>query len=281
MISFARSGDSPESLACVELANQLLTNCHHLILTCNPKGRLARFAEADEDAMCLMMPEHTNDRGFAMTSSYTALLVSCLAIFTPDRSQLEQAATVGQNLIDRSGESIAALAQREFKRLVVLGAGCLSGTAAEAALKCMELTGGQIVAMHDTPLGFRHGPKIIVDESTMVLHIRSNDPRIKHYDQDLLRELKHDDRSTAVVELSPASLAVDTGTASAVAARLNDVWLSLAYIVFCQMLAFHKAMMLGIEADNPCRTGEVNRVVSGVSIYPFDIRGQLSRGAHE
>ena len=51
-------------------------------------------------------------------------------------------------------------------------------------------------------------------------------------------------------------------------------------MVFCQMLAFQKAMVLGIEADNPCPTGEVNRVVSGVSIYPFGGRSSLSRSSN-
>ena len=28
-------------------------------------------------------------------------------------------------------------------------------------------------------------------------------------------------------------------------------------------------MRLDVEADSPCPTGEVNRVVNGVTIYPF------------
>ena len=38
LISFARSGNSPESVAAVELASQLLSECHHLVLTCNGEG---------------------------------------------------------------------------------------------------------------------------------------------------------------------------------------------------------------------------------------------------
>ena len=268
MISFARSGDSPESIACVDLADQLLSDCRHLIVTCNPAGRLALLAESREDALCLMMPEETNDRGFAMTSSYTAMLVACVAIFTPDREQLEQAAVWAERLLDGRGADIRNLAQQDFGRLVVLGGGCLTGTAAESALKCLELTAGRVVAVHDTPLGFRHGPKIVIDESAVVVHLQSGDAHAQLYDHDLMRELKTDSRSAAIMELSPGRLATDLELASG-AKRLHDVWLSLVYVVFCQLLAFHKAMALGVEADNPCPTGEVNRVVNGVTIYPF------------
>ena len=269
MISFARSGESPESIASVELADQLLPDCRHLIVTCNPTGRLARLAESREDALCLMMPEETNDRGFAMTSSYTAMLASCVAIFTPDREQLERAAVWAERLLDGRTADIRELARRDFGRLVVLGAGCLAGTAAEAALKCLELTAGQVVAVHDTPLGFRHGPKIVIDESTVVVHLRSSDAHARLYDRDLMRELKTDSRSAAIVELSPGTLAADLELASE-ATGLHDVWLSLVYVVYCQLLALHKAMALGVEADSPCTTGEVNRVVNGVTIYPFN-----------
>lgn len=268
MISFARSGDSPESVACVELADQLLSNCRHLIVTCNPAGRLARFADSRADVLCLMMPEEANDRGFAMTSSYTAMLVACLAVFTPDRPQLERAAAWAEKLLDGHAPEIAELARRDFNRLAVLGAGCLAGTAAEAALKCLELTGGKVVSVCDTPLGFRHGPKFVVDESTVIVHLRSSDAHMRMYDRDLARELRTDGRAAAILNLSPAEPASGIGAADA-AARWDDIWLSLVYIVHCQLLAFHKALALGVEADNPSSTGEVNRVVNGVTIYPF------------
>ena len=268
MISFARSGDSPESLACVRLADQLLSNCRHLIMTCNPGGGLAGYAASNDDALCLTMPAETNDRSFAMTSSYTAMLVSCVAVFTPDRSQLEFVARWTEQLLDGGVDDIRTLSQRDFSRLVVLGAGCLAGTAAEAALKCLELTAGRVVAVHWTPLAFRHGPKSVIDDATVVVLLRSTDTYTGRYDRDLLSELRSDGRSAAVLELSPVTVA--TGNAMPAAAEwLDDVWASLVYVVCCQMLAFHKAMALGVEADRPCPTGEVNRVVNGVTIYPF------------
>ena len=277
MISFARSGDSPESVACLDLADQLLSRCHHLVLTCNPEGRLAKASQARDNALCLTMPAETNDRGFAMTSSYTAMLVSCLAIFTPDSGQMEQAALWAERLLNQGNAGIASLAQGDFRRIAVLGAGSLLGAAREAALKCLELTAGQVVAIHDTPLGFRHGPKIIIDDTTLIIHMRSNDPHTRLYDRDLLSELRTESPSTPIVELSPAAVAGEPPPDARGASALEDAWLSLVYLVFCQVLAFHKAMALGVAADAPCPSGEVNRVVTGVTIYPLVNAGKSER----
>ena len=260
MISFARSGDSPESVASIQLADQVLSDCDHLFLTCNPEGYLAKTSLKHDRALCLLMPEETNDKSFAMTSSYSSMLVSCAAIFTPDFKQLEMAASLANKIIEEKSASIKSLAGKDFNRLVVLGAGCLQGTAREAALKCLELTAGEVVPNYDTPLGFRHGPKSIVDNKTMIIHFQSSEPYVSLYDNDLATELQGDKKAGEIVLLSPASLGVSD---------MGDLWLSLPYIVYCQILAFYKAVELNISADNPCPSGEVNRVVKGVTIHPY------------
>jgi fructoselysine-6-P-deglycase FrlB-like protein len=40
--SFARSGNSPESVAAVELANQFVPECYHLSITCNEAAACTR-----------------------------------------------------------------------------------------------------------------------------------------------------------------------------------------------------------------------------------------------
>jgi len=44
----------------------------------------------------------------------------------------------------------------------------------------------------------------------------------------------------------------------------------LKMIVLAHMIGFFKSISLGITVDNPCPTGEVNRVVTGVTIYPVE-----------
>ena len=114
--------------------------------------------------------------------------------------------------------------------------------------------------------------------STLVVHLRSSDPHTQRYDRDLLEELRRDSASAATIELSPTLVGGEAPPGDYGASPMDDAWLSLVYLVFCQMLAFHKAMALGVEADAPCTTGEVNRVVSGVSIYPFKPESSVRPG---
>jgi tagatose-6-phosphate ketose/aldose isomerase len=62
-----------------------------------------------------------------------------------------------------------------FERIVYLGSNALKGLAREAALKTLELSDGQVVAISDTPLGFRHGPKTIVNAQSLVVVMLGND----------------------------------------------------------------------------------------------------------
>ena len=50
---------------------------------------------------------------------------------------------------------------------------------------------------------------------------------------------------------------------------MENVVLGLQFILFAQTLAVMKSLSLGITPDNPCPTGEVNRVVKGVTLYPY------------
>ena len=49
----------------------------------------------------------------------------------------------------------------------------------------------------------------------------------------------------------------------------ENILLGLDYILFAQTLAVLKSLSLDITPDNPCPTGEVNRVVKGVTLYPY------------
>jgi tagatose-6-phosphate ketose/aldose isomerase len=54
------------------------------------------------------------------------------------------------------------------------------------------------------------------------------------------------------------------------AADLPDAALALPSVIFAQLLALHSSAALGLTADNPFPSGEVNRVVQGVRIHAFD-----------
>lgn len=272
VVSFARSGSSPESLAAVALADQLVADVHHLVITCNADGELYRMAQERTNAYAILLPDATHDRGFAMTTSFTSmLLAAALAFGALPSAAVAAPARSALDLLDGALPVVQALVARRFKRVVYLGSNELRGLAREAALKLLELTDGQIVALFDSPLGFRHGPKTIVDGDTLVVVLLANDPYARRYDLDLLRELRGDARAGRVLALSGQAMPepdADCVTAGGMEGA-DDLALALPYIVFCQAFALLQSLALGLRPDTPSVSGTVNRVVRGVTIHPF------------
>ena len=270
LVSFGRSGSSPESVAAAEVADARITDVHHLIITCNGEGALAR--DAGENACVVVLPEATHDRGFAMTSSFSSMVFAALSIFSGIADLDDRVDAIARAVSDMLADAdpvMGKLAQRRFKRVVYLGSGVFQGLARESALKLLELTDGDIVTAFDTPLGFRHGPKTIVNSDTLIVVYVSNDAYTAQYDRDLIAELRGDDVAGAIVTLS-AKAAADDSLAVRHLEQAGDADLLFPYIVVAQLFALHAALVLGITPDTPNASGIVNRVVQGVRIHPLN-----------
>jgi tagatose-6-phosphate ketose/aldose isomerase len=87
-VSFSRSGDSSEGLAVLEKAIERYPKVRHLLVTCNQEGGMAAVCEkTPNSAFVLALDDTANDRGLAMTSSFTNMVVAghCLAhVFSPN-----------------------------------------------------------------------------------------------------------------------------------------------------------------------------------------------------
>lgn len=280
LVSFARSGSSPESLAAVDLADQLVKDVHHLVITCNADGELYRMAQGRDNACAILLPDATHDRGFAMTTSFTSmLLAAALSFGVLPAGAAGAPSAAAADLHATALPLLQALVARQFKRVVYLGSNELRGLAREASLKLLELTDGRVVALFDSPLGFRHGPKTIVDHETLVVVLLSNDAQARRYDLDLLRELRNDGRAGRVLALSGQATPElgDDGVVLRGAEQASDLALALPYILFCQSFALLQSLALGLRPDTPSVSGTVNRVVRGVTIYPLAGDAHVSR----
>ena len=277
LVSFARSGNSPESVAAVDLAEQLVAHRAHLIVTCNRDGELFRRAGAMSNAFALLLPPATNDQSFAMTSSFSCMLLAAavaMGVMPAQGPGVVQPGVLARQVLETRVKLLRELVEAEFERVVYLGSNELKGLACEAALKMLELTDGQVVSLADSALGFRHGPKTFVNRRTLVVMFLSNDEHTRRYELDLLRELRSDAVATRVVALSgrpglpehpDTHVLGDAGSSH----RPGDLELCLPCVVFAQSLAMRRSISLGLSPDRPNAAGTVNRVVKGVTIHPF------------
>ena len=275
LVSFGRSGNSPESLAAVELAESLVSDVRHLIVTCNREGALCRIDV--KQAMTILLPEETHDTSFAMTSSF-----SCMAYATwmalSDAADLDARigpiARATERIIHETPLALFDMALYGCDRVVYLASGALQGLAREAALKLGELSNGAVATCFDTPLGFRHGPKTFITETTLVVVFVSNDPLTRRYDHDLLDELHRDGCAARIIEVTAqarADVARDTILipGMSTAADIDLLW---PYVAIAQIYAFQVSLTLGLSPDNPNVQGTVNRVVQGVRLHSLTSR---------
>jgi tagatose-6-phosphate ketose/aldose isomerase len=273
LVSFARSGNSPESVAALRLAEDGVRDCHHLIFTCNADGELYQQVQRLRNARAVLLPSETNDGGFAMTSSFTGMmLASALAFDLLPGDRPAAIAEWGTHILGAVLPLVTNLASSGYERVVYLGTQPYKGLARESALKLLELSDGKVIALAESPLGFRHGPKTVVNARTLVIMYLSNDPYARRYELDVLRELRSDAVAARVVALcagQPEAVTADD-IVIPTAAGASDLALCFPYVVFAQVFAFLQSLTLGLRPDTPNASGVVNRVVQGVSIYPWN-----------
>lgn len=276
LVSFARSGNSPESVAAVDLAKDIVEELYQITITCAAEGKLAQQAHGDERNLLLLQPTPSNDAGFAMTSSFTSMMLTALLVF--DKADLVAKAekvsalmTLSQEVLD-SAEAIQEIVSLDYNRVIYLGAGPFFGLAHEAQLKILELTAGQVATMYESPVGFRHGPKSLVNEKTVVVVFGSTDSYTKLYDLDLVREVAGDEIARKVILLTEQKEDLENVEQVILSSQqlADDVYRVFPYIVYGQLFALLTALKVKNRPDTPSPTGTVNRVVQGVIIHSFD-----------
>lgn len=261
VVSFGRSGNSAETLGTLDALDVLAPAAPRLNITCNGESALAQRPGINGHA--LVLPEATHDQGFAMTSSLSTMVLTALALFdaAPDAiARISRAATAAAPLLRRAAE--AAQAARLPERIVFVGAGPLAYAARESALKVMELTAGQVPALWDSSLGFRHGPKSFVVGKTDIVVLTSPEPHAALYDADLVAELRGQFPDSQVTSVGPGG-DIDIDMADGAA------WGSVLAIIYAQCLAVALSDRLGLAVDDPfAGRGTLSRVVAGVTLHP-------------
>lgn len=272
LVSFARSGNSPESLAAVEIVNKIVEKPFHLAITCAKEGKLALGLKEKGNSYVLIMPEGSNDKGFAMTSSFTSMMLSALLVF--DTFDIDKKGSLVKFIIEASKTIVAREAELtemldfEFDRIVYLGSGTHSKLVNECRLKILELTAGEVVTCNESSMGFRHGPKSFVNENTFIVSLVSNDEYTRQYDLDILREVSLDKIAKKVLAITPVKLEEEFETFEFLCTEnIEDVYMSFPFVMVAQLISLITCNRVGNTADNPSKSGTVNRVVKGVQIH--------------
>jgi tagatose-6-phosphate ketose/aldose isomerase len=277
-VSFSRSGDSPEGVAVLEHALAELPNVHHLVITCNAKGRMIHLVQGKANCLGIVLDDAANDRSLAMTSSFSNMvLAGQLLAHTFSLENYEpvfaQIAGAGRDFLPRAAEAAQSLSRNGYSRACFVGSGLLAGVAQESALKLLELTAGQVKTISESTLGLRHGPMAALDQETLFVSFLSGAESRRRYEIDLLREVgeKRLVRTRLAVTGSGGPLH-RTGDAEDFLCTekqwiVPDLYRPVVDVIFGQLIGLFSSLQLGFKPDTPSPNGAISRVVQTIGIY--------------
>jgi len=277
-ISCSRSGDSPEGVALLDRALARHDNIRHLLITCNAQGKMAQLcASHAERAFPVVLDDAVNDRGLAMTSSFTNMLLAgqCVAHageierFGETVAQLTE---TGRQFLPAAAQVAAEVNRLACSRACFVGSGALRAVADESALKVVELSAGRVTTLAETPLGLRHGPLSSVDGQTLFVAFLSSEPARRGYELDLLREI--DRKRLAQVRvvvtvqgMDDARPLTDYCLALDCPASFPDRYRPLLDVMLGQLIGLFASLRCGLKPDQPSPNGAINRVVQPIKLY--------------
>lgn len=274
MVSFARSGGSPESCAALELALERAPACRHLVVTCNPEGALATRYRQNAAVTTLVLDERSCDRSLVMTSSFTSMVLAGLALGMLDRwSEYRQMAPrladLGRYVLLHHTQSLAELARSSFRSAVFLGSGARYGTALEASLMLREMTDGRVAALAETFLGLRHGPMSAVHDDTLVVCHLASDETVLAYELDLVRELARKRPGAQKVLVGDVETAGIGGRVLELPGleAVGDEGGAIVEVLAVQILSFFRSLAEGLRPDSPSPDATLTRVVGSFPLH--------------
>ena len=276
-ISFSRSGDSPEGVAVFESARKNRPDIYHLVISCNANGRMIRESADGARVLGICLDDAVNDRGLAMTSSFSNMVIfgQCLA-HVDDLAQYQevllQLVEAGRNFLPRAADCASALAKEAYTKACFVGSGPLRAVARESALKLLELTAGKTLTMSESVLGLRHGPMAALDQDTLFVCFLSSNRRVQRYERDLLEEVgkKGLVRSRIVVagsEIPGSDSYAEHFLTATTSGGINDDYRPAVDVMFGQLLGLFFSLRWSLQPDCPSPNGAISRVVQHVNIH--------------
>jgi tagatose-6-phosphate ketose/aldose isomerase len=279
-ISFSRSGDSPEGVAVLERARKRHRDIRHLVISCNRNGRMIRDSAGDPQVLAICLDDAINDRGLAMTSSFSNMVVfgQCMGHSLDAggvaryEAVLQRLAQAGRNFLPRAANCASMLAKSGYTKACFVGSGPLRAVAKESALKVMELTAGKTLTMSESVLGLRHGPMAALDQDALFVCFLSSNARTQQYERDLLDEIRTKGLVKCRVVVGEAGSTANGSAAEhhldlGASGAIDDDYRPAIDVMFGQLLGVFLSLQWNLQPDCPSPNGAISRVVQNFSIH--------------
>jgi glutamine---fructose-6-phosphate transaminase (isomerizing) len=243
LVAISRSGTTSETIAAIRNF-RALGGAAVWSIGCYPDTPVI-----DEADFALLIPS-AQEESIAQTRSFASMLlvVEGLAAHLggQDLAVLSLLPKVGQNILTQAEPLMRELAARlDLERFFFLGSGPQFGIASEAMLKMKEMSLTASEAYHF--MEFRHGPKSMVDEHTVVVGLLSQSAR--EQEQAVLEEMSG--LGGVVLSIGPRVKQEDAAMGLTLPAQFPSWVMPLLYLPALQLLAYHRARAKGLDPDQP------------------------------
>jgi tagatose-6-phosphate ketose/aldose isomerase len=258
----------------LEQAIRLYPDIAHLVVTCNAAARMIAVSAEAQNSCVIVLDDTVNDRGLAMTSSFTNMVVmgQCLAhawSLAEYSGTLDLMVDAGEEFLKTAAEHAEAIAAKDYKKICMVGSGALAAVAKESALKVLEMTSGQIRTISDTVLGLRHGPMAALDAETLFICFVSQKIQNALYAVDLLREIESKGIAAEQIVVGPRSAEAPIAGRMylGISDEIGDAYRPVIDVIFGQLLGLYCSLAHKLKPDAPSPAGVITRVVQGFQIY--------------
>jgi tagatose-6-phosphate ketose/aldose isomerase len=130
------------------------------------------------------------------------------------------------------------------------------------------MSAGQVITMSESVLGLRHGPMAALNAETLVVCYLSSDPRVRPYEEDLLREIGQKQLVSTRVAVAENAGSADLAEQWLVhPLGVDDEYRGPVDVMFGQLLGLFFSLRFDLKPDTPSPTGAITRVVHRINIH--------------
>jgi glucosamine--fructose-6-phosphate aminotransferase (isomerizing) len=245
-IAVSRSGTTTETIRAADHLTETY-NAQIAVVTCYNDTPLG-----ERSSITLVSPKGYEE-SVAQTRSFSSMLVGSIALAALAGGQVEYVdklaalPSLGERLLERSRAMAQSLGEDlDLSQVFFLGSGPRYGLACEAMLKLKEMSLTTSEAYHF--LEFRHGPKSMVDESTLVVGLLSEEAR--EAETAVLNEMKQLGATILILAESGDGLSWADHVVC-FESDLPELARLPLYLPVLQLFAFYRSVGKGLDPDAP------------------------------
>jgi len=239
LVTVSRSGETTEVVRAAEAFSSRVEG-DVLVISCYEDSTLARSYSQP------LVARAAKERSIVETSSFTSMLLmthlaTAIAGERPDYlAQLRKIPALGKELIETQKDLARQVGEdAEIERFFFLGSGPNYGLACEGMLKMKETSLSYSEAFHF--MEFRHGPKSMIDDSSLVVGLLSDSAR--ENELAVLEEMQS--LRARILELGPEGPLAD------LTRGLSEMTRGVLYMPVLQLVAYYRALAKGLDPDSP------------------------------